>query len=156
VSFLLGRSSRGELVGVHPNLVHVVERGIVLTVQDFSVFDGLRTLKEQQEYVRTGVSKTLNSRHLKQESTGFGHAVDLVPYINRKLRWEWQPLYRIAEAMHAAANELDVRLRWGAVWDREFNQLDATDLESEVEAYVARRKAAGKRAFLDGPHYELA
>ena len=31
----------------------------------------------------------------------------------------------------------------------------AGDMGDEVAAYVARRKAAGKKAFLDGPHFEL-
>lgn len=31
----------------------------------------------------------------------------------------------------------------------------AGDMDDEVAGYVARRKAAGKKAFLDGPHFEL-
>lgn len=152
--YQLGHKSKGELVGVHPDLVRVVYRAIQLTVQDFSVHDGLREIAEQIEYVRTGASKTLKSKHLKQ-SDGLGHAVDLVPYVNGKLRWEWPLIYRMAEAVHRAAQQEKVVLRWGAVWDRTFNELDVTDLESEVQKYVARRKKMKKRAFLDGPHFEL-
>jgi len=152
--FQLGHRSKGELVGVHDDILNVVYRAISLTVQDFSVHDGLRQLAEQIEYVRSGVSRTLKSKHLKQKD-GFGHAVDLVPYINGRLRWEWQPIYRIAEAMYRAAEMEGVMLRWGAVWDRTFNELDVTDLEGEVRKYATRRRKAGKRAFLDGPHFEL-
>jgi len=152
--FQLGHRSKGELVGVHDDLINVVYRAIQLTLQDFSVHDGLRQLAEQIEYVRTGASKTLKSKHLKQ-SDGFGHAVDLVPYVNGKLRWEWPLIYKMAEAMHRAAEEEGVTLRWGAVWDRTFNELDPTDLEGEVRKYATRRRKAGKRAFLDGPHFEL-
>lgn len=152
--FKLGKKSQAELVGVHPDGVAVVERAIEITAQDFTVFDGIRTEDEQAEYVRTGVSKTLKSKHLKQPD-GFGHAVDLVPYINGKLRWEMPPIYIIAEAMHEAAEELDVALRWGACWDRPFLDLKRDRLEAEVSLYVERRKAKRKKAFIDGPHFEL-
>jgi peptidoglycan L-alanyl-D-glutamate endopeptidase CwlK len=157
MTYSLGSKSRAELQGVHPKLVAVVERAIVLTKQDFSVHDGLRTLAEQKEYVKRGVSKTMNSMHMKQPD-GFGHAVDLVPYINGQLRWEWRPIYVIASAVHQAAREQSVKLIWGAVWDRAFSDLpgDPKGLEQAVNAYVTRRRGQGKSAFVDGPHYELA
>lgn len=157
MAYHLGLRSRSELKNVHPDLVKVVKRAIKLTEQDFSVHDGIRTLAEQKRYVKRGVSKTLNSKHLRQRD-GYGHAVDLVPYINGKLRWEWEPIYVIASAMHKAANELGVQLRWGGVWDRVFNDLSANTpkrVRRAVDAYVARRRKAGRRAFIDGPHFEL-
>lgn len=157
MTYALGNKSLAELTGVHPKLVGVVKRSIQLTTQDFSVHDGLRTEAEQREYVRRGVSKTMNSMHMKQ-GDGFGHAVDLVPYINGVLRWEWKPIYAVASAVHAAAKELGVDLIWGGVWDRPFEQLpgDAKGIEQAVNSYVARRRAQGKTAFIDGPHWELA
>ncbi len=154
--FALGASSRKELQGVHPKLIAVVEAAIVLTPQDFSVHDGLRTDAEQQVMVDKGVSQTLASLHLRQPD-GFGHAVDLVPFINGKLRWEWPPIYHIAAAVHAAATQQGVALIWGGVWDRPFLSLTGTAaaLEQAVEDHAARRKAAGRKAFLDGPHFQL-
>ena len=157
MAYRLGARSCAELEGVHPDLVGVVTRAIEITKQDFSVHDGLRSLEEQKRYVARGVSKTLRSKHLKQ-SDDYGHAVDLVPYINGKLRWEWEPIYEIAAATHRAANELGVRLRWGGVWDRVFNDLSAATAGTarrQVDAYVARRRAKRRRAFIDGPHFEL-
>ena len=155
--FKLGKSSINELEGVHASLVSVVHRAIELTVVDFGVHDGIRTLEQQKKLLLKKAARTLKSKHLVQ-TDGFGHAVDLVPYINGKLRWEWGPIYRIAAAVHQAAQEQNVDLVWGGVWDRRFGDLDGTasDLEDEVEAYAQRRKAAGKTAFLDGPHYQLA
>lgn len=157
MAYTLGAKSRAELIGVHPKLVMVAERAIEVTAQDFSVHDGLRTEAEQREYVRRGVSKTMASKHMKQ-ADGFGHAFDLVPFINGQLRWEWKPIYVIALAVRAASIELDVPLIWGGVWDRPFEQLPASpkELEQAVNSYVARRRALGKTAFIDGPHYELA
>lgn len=156
MSYALGSASRAELTGVHPRLIAVVERAIALTAQDFSVHDGLRTADEQREYVRQGVSKTMASKHMRQ-GDGFGHAVDLVPFINGKLRWEWKPIYVIASAVHHAAAEQGVALIWGAVWDRAFATLpgDPAGLEAAVNSYVTRRRAMGKSAFIDGPHFEL-
>ncbi len=147
-NFKLGAKSLKELTGVNADLVAVVKRAIELTVQDFSVHDGIRTLKEQQKLVQSGASKTLKSRHIT------GHAVDLVPYVNGKLRWEWDPIYKIADAVKTAANELDIPIRWGGAWDILLTEND--DLpEDMVVDYVNRRQSNGKKAFLDGPHYEL-
>lgn len=157
MTFVLGTKSKNELIGVHPSLVEVVHEAIKTTLVDFSVHDGLRTITEQKEYVRRSVSKTMNSKHMKQ-SDGFGHAVDLVPYINGKLRWEWRPIYHIAAAVQTSAEKLGVQLCWGGVWDHLLHELpDGADaLERAVNAYVDRRRKAGKAAFIDGPHYELA
>lgn len=156
MTFSLGARSRAELAGVHPDLVRVVERAIQLTSQDFTVFDGLRTEAEQKRMVESGASQTMNSKH-RQQADGYGHAVDLVPWINGKPRWEWGPIYKIAAAVAVAAAELGVTLRWGGVWDALLSTLTPTEdgLEKAVEAYVARRREAGRRAFIDGPHFEL-
>lgn len=98
--------------------------------------------------VASGASKTMDSRHLT------GHAVDLVPYINGKLRWEWVPIYRIADAVRIAAIELGTPIRWGGAWDITFTE-NPDSPEDLVIDYVARRKKAGKEAFIDGPHFEL-
>lgn len=154
MAFSLGDKSRAELKGVHPKLIAVVQRAIVLSAQDFSVHDGVRTLDQQKALVRSGASKTMNSRHLIR-SDGFGHAVDLVPYINGKLRWEWEPIYRIALAVRQAAVELGVDLVWGGVWDRKVSELPATvdGIRAAVAAYCARHPGPD---FIDGPHFEMA
>lgn len=157
MAYRLGSRSLSELQGVHPDLVRVEKRAIRITKQDFSVHDGMRTLAEQRRYVARGVSRTMNSKHLKQ-SDGWGHAVDNVPYINGKLRWEWPPIYEIAYAMNVAARELGVALRWGGCWDIRFDDVElrsAAGAKRLVDQYVARRRKMGRRAFIDGPHYEL-
>ena len=144
----LGEKSLKELVGVDPRLVAVVKRAIELTEQDFSVHDGIRTLAEQKALLKAGATTTLNSRHIT------GHAVDLVPFINGKLRWEWPPIYKIATAMRKAAKELGVKLRWGGNWDVDFTN-STTSPETLVVHYVASSKKIGKDAFIDGPHFEI-
>lgn len=156
MGFALGTKSRAEQVGVDPRLVAVVERAIEITTQDFSVHDGLRTEAEQREYVRRGVSQTMNSMHRKQ-ADGYGHAVDLVPYINGKLRWEWDAIYPIAAAVKLAAAELNVQIRWGGCWQlmSQIKGSTAADMEKAVQAYGEAKRRAGKRSFPDGPHFEI-
>ncbi len=157
MTYSLGAKSRAELKGVHPDLVRIVERAIEITTQDFSVHDGLRTEEEQKRYVAAGVSQTMNSMH-RTQSDGYGHAVDLVPFINGKLRWEWPAIYPIASAVWQAAKELGVDIRWGGAWIdmRDIKSGTPGSMKAAVEAYGAARRKAGRKAFTDGPHFELA
>jgi hypothetical protein len=158
-TYTLGKTSLSKLNGVHPNLVKVIKRAIELTSQDFSVNEGLRTLERQKRLVAAGASRTLNSKHLKQ-ADGYGHASDLIPWGDfdgngtKEISWAWENFYPIAEAMRAAAKELNIRVRWGGCWE---TLNDTTKPTTQLVAdYVAERRAAGKRAFIDGPHFELA
>lgn len=155
MAFAFGKASEAELVGVHPTLVEIVRAALRISTVDFGVHDGLRRPAEQQALVAAGASWTMNSRHCKGPD-GWGHAVDLVPYVNGKLRWEWGPIYTIAAAMAQAAGERGIPLRWGGVWDRRTAKLDWNRLPWEVEQYGARRRAAGAKVIrTDGPHFEL-
>lgn len=153
MTYALGQRSLARLDGVHPKLVAVVKRAIALTTQDFTVQEGLRTLETQRLYVRRGASRTMNSRHLKQ-ADGFGHAVDLVPWLNGQPRWEWPLIWAIAQAVDQASTELQVPLVWGAIWDKQMSQYGGSPdaQRAEVEAYKVRHPGPD---FLDGPHYQL-
>src|SRR3546814_18134845 len=81
-TFILSKASLKELEGVKPELVATVKRAIEITIQDFTVFDGIRSVKEQQQHVANGTSQTMKSKHLD------GLAVDLVPWVGKPV-WEW-------------------------------------------------------------------
>lgn len=147
--FKLGLLSRYKLKGVHPDLVRVVKKAIEISKADFTVYEGLRTKARQAEYVKTGRSWTLNSRHLT------GHAVDLVPYVNGINTWDWPLCFKIAEAMRDAAKIEGVEIVWGGCWDKPLREL-ACSPENECAAYVLRRQAIKKKANIDGPHFELS
>lgn len=167
--YQLGKRSLGELrdpsadLYVHPSLCNQVEEAITVTPVDFSVHDGIRTFAEQKEYVRTGVSKTMRSYHIPNIprshglTTMYGQAVDLVPYINGKLRWEWEAIFQVVGAMHEKLGVIGSgnRVRWGGVWDRTLDQLDPNDLAGERDRYIERRRQAGRKAFTDGPHLQI-
>lgn len=110
MSWKLSKRSNERLSGVHPDLVRVVHRALQLSPIDFGISEGLRTMERQIQLKEAGASKTLNSRHLS------GHAVDVVAYIGKDVRWDW-PLYeQIATAFKQAAKELNVPITWGGDW----------------------------------------
>lgn len=151
MSFRLGARSESNLVGVDERIVLTVRKAILITEIDFAVHDGVRTMEEQRKLVASGASKRLDSAHLT------GDAVDLVPYVNGKLRWEHTLCNEIARAMMEASGQLGVRLIWGRVWDTELVELDPEDLDGERALYVERyQRVHGKKKFPldDGPHFE--
>ena len=124
MAYVLGTRSKDNLKGVHPDLVKVVERAITLTTQDFTVIEGVRTTKRQQELYAQGRtkpgSKVTNADGVKNKSNhqakadGYGHAVDIVPY---PVDWNTTSKFRdIADAMKQAAKDLGVKLEWGGDW----------------------------------------
>ena len=133
MTYVLGKQSLKRLEGVHPDMVAVVKKamevmnewddeGIVST--DFMVLEGVRTPARQKELYAQGRTKpgnkvtwTLNSNHFVNKTTGFGHAVDLVPY---PVDWnDLKKFDRLARAMFTAAEALGIEIRWGADWDRD-------------------------------------
>ncbi len=147
-TYNLGARSIAELEGVHEDLVKVVKRAIQITPIDFAVVEGMRTIEEQRAYVASGASHTMDSRHLT------GHAVDLVAFIGNKARWELELLCKVALAMRSAALECNVPVRWGADWDKLLTESDAPT-EEVVQDYIKRRIEAGRKPFVDAPHFEL-
>lgn len=118
---MLNERSRKALVGVNDKLVRVTVRASEISKVPFIVTEGLRTEARQKQLVASGASQTLNSKHL------IGRAVDVAPFIDGKVRWDWPPFYTIADAFKQAAKELGVEIVWGGDWKR----------------------------FKDGPHFEL-
>ena len=145
MTFKLSQRSRKALQGVDPRLVAVVERAIQITPVDFVVTEGVRSQARQAELVKSGASQTMNSRHIT------GHAVDVVAW-QGTVRWELPLYYQIAKAFRDASNALGTPIRWGGAWVLLVPNLDP---EEAVERYTARQRAAGKRAFIDGPHFEV-
>lgn len=143
MGFKLGGRSKEKLKDVKPALAKVVARAIELSEVDFTVVQGNRTQKYQDELYAQGrtkpgpiVTKTRKSNHIG------GGAVDLYPWINgkpympdRPTKKDFEMFKKIKVAMFAAAAEQGTSIRWGADWDKD----GATDDET----------------FVDMPHFEL-
>ncbi len=148
--FKFGTASLKELDGVKHELVECSELALTKYSRiDFCCYDGIRTLKEQQQHMKDGTTKTMKSKHLD------GLAVDLVPWINGKPTWDWNGCYEIARAMDAAATEFGFadHIRWGGAWDRVLSDFagDAGAYKKAVDEYKARHPGPD---FIDGPHFE--
>lgn len=115
-----------RLSGVHPDLVAVVRRAAEMGAE-FIVAEGCRTIEKQRRMVATGASKTMNSRHIPKGDPPLAHAVDLVPMLDKEVRWDWPLVNRMAGIVKAAARELDIPIEWGGDW----------------------------KTFKDGPHFQL-
>ena len=120
-------TSLAHLGECHPQLQKLFKT--VGGLWDCTVLDGGRTLEEQAENVRKGVSKTMNSKHLLTPSW----AVDVAPY---PINWEdSESFYHFAGFVKGIAAAQGVRIRWGGDWDGDFQLHDQT--------------------FFDLPHFEL-
>jgi peptidoglycan L-alanyl-D-glutamate endopeptidase CwlK len=150
MSFKLSQRSIERLDGVKDQLVDVVVRAIEITTVDFGVTEGLRIIETQRQYVATGKSQTMESKHLT------GDAVDLMAYINGQVSWELNLYDNIADAMKQAAIEKNVALRWGAAWNVPDIRLWRGTMEEAMNFYIDERRRQNKRPFIDGPHFELA
>lgn len=146
--FKLSQRSINNLKGTKPQLQDAVSRAIQLTEVDFVVIEGLRSITRQQELVRQGASQTMNSKHIT------GDAVDLAAW-NGTIRWEMPFYFKIAEAVKQAAIENNVAIRWGGAWSVNDIRTYSETMEHAHEAYLALRRSQGRRAFIDGPHFEL-
>lgn len=122
MGYRLSAKSKARLDGVHPDLVKVVQRAIDITTIDFCVLEGMRTFGKQRDLFKRGATRTMNSRHLT------GHAVDLGAWYQSELRWDWPFYDQISTAMFAAADEMNVSIKWGGHW----------------------------KSFKDGPHFQLS
>lgn len=151
--YTLGQKSLLHLVGVHPSLTTVIKDAIYISEQDFTILEGLRTLENEQCHIDNHTSALHdphNCKHCKQ-ADGFGHAADLVPFVDSAVSWNWDHIWPIAEAMRTAALRHNIRIKWGAIWDLSLNDIHG-DLKQAAKDYCSRHPG---KDFEDGPHFEL-
>ncbi len=80
------------------------------TVYKIKITEGMRT-KEQQEYlVKTGKSKTLNSKHL------VGKAFDICILKNNQITWNFDDYKAVSIHFKRIAKELNISIFWGGDW----------------------------------------
>lgn len=128
----LGKKSIERINTIHPDLQKVLYLSFETMPFDITVIEGVRSLEQQKINVAKGVSKTLNSKHLKQPD-GWSHAVDTAPY---PIDWEDKNRFNeMATVYLKAAKELGIPVRWGGDWNRNGDWKD--------------------EKFYDGPHLEL-
>lgn len=135
--FKFSKRSLNNLKGVNPNLVSIAHKALEISTIDFVVIEGLRTVERQRQLVKAGASWTMNSKHIT------GRAIDVVPWHDGAIRWDWPLFIPIAQAFQSAAEELQIDVTWGGTWKR-LNGFGEISMKS-----LHRSKA-------DGPHFELS
>jgi hypothetical protein len=111
MTFKFGLRSKSNLSFVHPDLIALAYKALELSTVDFVVTEGKRTKARQRELFKSGLSKTLNSRHLQ------GFAIDVAALYGGKVTWNWQPYEDIAKAFKEASKELGIPVEWGGDWN---------------------------------------
>lgn len=127
MSFAFGARSRSRLASVHPDLQRVLLRAIGVSAIDFTILEGLRTIERQRLLFAQGATRTMRSRHLPHPADGLSRAVDVAPFVDGEVRWDWPLYYRLATIIKNAAAKEHVLVDWGGDW----------------------------RTFKDGPHWQL-
>lgn len=128
--------SAAKLATCHPDIQKLLNKAI--KYYDITILEGVRSLERQEELVRTGMSKTMNSKHLKQDD-GYSHAVDCALW---PIDWDDRErfvflqgyLKGLADALYEAG-EITHKLRLGVDWDGDGN--------------------IKEHSFFDGPHIEI-
>lgn len=110
MSFLFSQRSLEKLKEVHPDLVRVVTRALILSKIDFGITEGKRTLERQKELKAQGKTHILESKHLT------GRAVDVAAYVKGEVTWDWGYYEEISYAMKRASEELKIPIKWGGDW----------------------------------------
>lgn len=107
---MLTQKSLDRMAGVDPRLIAVIGAAAAICPLTFIVTEGLRTRERQAMLFQAGKSQTLNSEHCK------GRAVDLAVLIDGKADWTWANYRTVAQAVKAAAVQLNVPVQWGGDW----------------------------------------
>lgn len=113
--FIFSKRSRGNLIGVHADLVRVMELALTITPIDFGIINGVRTCVRQHELFQEGASQLdcpppsgkLMGRHVT------GHAVDFDAFVNNVLTWDEKFYIQIAAAIKVAALRINIPIHWG-------------------------------------------
>lgn len=128
----LGQGSINALKGVHPNLILVISAAICDTPIDFTIVEGVRTTKRQQDLYAQGRTakgsivtyadgiKSKSNHQVK--SDGFGHAIDFAPYINGKLDWNNHNNFKIiADHIVSTGKRMGIKITAGFYWKKPYD-----------------------------------
>lgn len=133
--YKLSKRSLDNLQGVHPNLVKIMTEAIKTSPVDFTIVEGVRTAKRQQELYAQGRTKpgmkvtnadgVRNKSNHQVKADGFGHAVDLYPYYNGSVQVEGnevdKKLKLISSHIKGTAKKLNLEITWGGDWKKPYD-----------------------------------
>jgi len=125
--YKFGERSKNNMIGVHPDLVAVMEAAIKDSPVDFTIIEGVRTQEIQQKLYAKGRTApgviVTNADGIRAKSShqvkddGYGYAVDLYPYYNGNVQVnDVARLRLIAAHIKNVANKMKIKIIWGGDW----------------------------------------
>ncbi len=115
MTFYFSKRSLNNLIGVHADLVRVVNLALTMTPIDFGIINGVRTCLRQHELCSEGASQLdcpppaggLMGRHVT------GHAVDFDAFVNGVETWDTHYYIQLGGIFKSAAMQLHIPIHWG-------------------------------------------
>lgn len=117
--YRFSKKSQEKLSEGHKDLQLIVRASLINSDIDFGISEVLRTLEKQKENVRTGKSKTMNSKHLT------GEAFDSYAYVDGDVSWDSKYYCYLAGVIMSTARTLfrqgltEHIIRWGGNFDQD-------------------------------------
>jgi hypothetical protein len=148
----LSDSSKEKLESINPRLAECVHKvsGICSDL-NIQVIEGKRTEAEHNWLWQKGVTQNSgHSAHL------YGYAVDLGIFIGNRLCLEAEVYDELVRGMIFAAQEVDIKLRWGgAPHIDDMREHDTAFIEDLSNSYIDKCREDSNRPLLDLHHFEI-
>lgn len=162
MAFALSKRSQNTLSRISVTAAQVARRAIFTTKVDYGVICGVRDDVEQLDIYRNnksqlnGLPKGIRVGNVIGTGVSMHQlklAFDVLAYLGSDHTWEVRYYLPIAEAMRDACIEQGVEMIWGGCWDKPLTKIK--DVRLEMNRYVRRRKAMGKKPFIDAGHFQM-
>lgn len=129
------KRSIDNLKGVHPDLVKLMTESIKDSPVDFTITEGVRSDKRQQDLyaqgrttkgiIVTNVDGIRRKSNHQPKTDGYGYAVDLYPFYNGSVQVQDKEviakLKLIAVHIKAVAKCIGVKITWGGDWKNPYD-----------------------------------
>lgn len=126
--YKFSKRSLNNMKNVHPDLIKIANEAIKYV--DFTIIEGHRSIEQQKENIKKGVSQTLKSKHCETPA----RAMDIIPYPFKGWN-DTKDMDRVTKVILECARKLGIPARRGSDWNMNDN--------------------TGDEKFYDGPHIEL-
>lgn len=121
LAFELTNADRGGLVGVDARLVQLAERLAQISPIPFMITEGVRSYERQRQLYLAGKTRTMQSKHLR------GRAIDIVPLVGGKPKWDWKLYAPLIACAKEIARENNLRMEFGYDWGWDAPHMELQD-----------------------------
>ena len=140
--FILGKRSRKNMIGLHPQIAFFIEETIKESKQDFGILNkgGVRTNQEQADMYAQGrieegskITWTLDSYHQ------YGLAGDLVAYNSGRFNWDEKNYAEIIRAAKVVIKKYNLDIESGyELWGKDMPHFQMTGYKPyyDIRKYV--------------------